>query len=174
MCRPGRDRNNAGVPPSQFRQVDEGRQGDRGEGTEGLCLKVIVGIEGGQREGQDHNVDQREKLTSRNGGSFKAQKLFHNRGPSHVGPGINGSDSSTKPLGHAQHSMPRLGKAQGIFNTGSHVRDGVIDIHSTYELIQKLQAQNHEYEGGHPLTQKSVQKHSRSQSRSKFIGFLFV
>lgn len=134
-------------------------------------INVTVGIEGEQREGQDQHVDQREKLTSRNGGSFKAQKLFHNRGISHVGPGINGSDSSTRPLGHAQHSMPKLGKAQGIFNTGSHVRDGVIDIHSTYELIQKLQAQNHEYEGGHPLTQKSVQKHSRSQSRSKFIGF---
>lgn len=42
----GRDRHNAGVPPSQFRQVDEGRQGDRGARGEDEIGVGIMGFKG--------------------------------------------------------------------------------------------------------------------------------
>jgi hypothetical protein len=93
------------------------------------------------------------------------KKLYIPKNGQAFGPGIDGSDSSSRPLGLAMHSMPKLLNSKGIFNTGNSCKEGVIDIHSTYALIQKFQSQSSEYEGGTPGSSKIAQKNSRSQPR---------
>lgn len=93
------------------------------------------------------------------------KKLYIPKTGQAFGPGIDESDSSSRPLGLAMHSMPKLINSNGIFNTGNSCKDGVIDIHSTYALIQKFQSQSSEYEGGTPASSKIAQKNSKSQPR---------
>lgn len=99
--------------------------------------------------------------------SFLTKKLHQNKPFNHFGPGFNGSDSSSRPLGHAVSSVPKLTSTKGIFNSGNAVRDGVIDINATYNLIQKLNSENSEYEGGNNVDNRIVKKNSRSQQRGK-------
>ena len=97
------------------------------------------------------------------------KKLYVPKTGQAFGPGIDGSDSSSRPLGMATHSMPKFGNVKGIFNTGNNCRDGMIDIHSTYALIQKYQSQSSEYEGGTPVSSKIAMKNSRSQPRGSVL-----
>ena len=99
--------------------------------------------------------------------SSKNRKLFIPKTSQGFGPGIDGSDSSTRPLGMAQHSIPKLLK--GIFNTGTDVKNSVIDINSTYALIQKLHSQSSNYEGGSQISSKIGQKNAGMFSFLEFV-----
>lgn len=37
-----------------------------------------------------------------------------------------------------KNSLPKLANSSGIFNSGATIKDGIIDINKTYEMIQKL------------------------------------
>ena len=39
-----------------------------------------------------------------------------------------------------KNSLPRLTSSPGIFNSGAAIKDGIIDINKTYEMIQKFKA----------------------------------
>jgi hypothetical protein len=99
--------------------------------------------------------------------SIIMKKLNQNIRHNHYGTGVNESDSSTRPIGQAISSMPRLTNTKGVFNSGNAVRDGVIDINATYDLIQKLHCESSEYEGGNNADNRVAKKNSRSQNRSK-------
>lgn len=81
-------------------------------------------------------LDQiRQSLASRKSSSLLMKKLNHQK-PAHCyGPGINGSDSSNQPLGQAKSSMPKFTNSGNIFKSEDAVRDGVLDIDATYQLI---------------------------------------
>ena len=155
----GRERKIKNVFQNAFNQVDEI--------NEGIISLPISNIEEDAPRDSDETQQQVYKNASvRSNASFK-KKLLHNKVQGY-GPGINGSDSSNQPLGQAHSAYNIQKSSQCIFNTGDSVREGVIDIHNTYALIQKLQSEGTAYEGGGDKSSKASHK-SKSLGRSEFL-----
>lgn len=87
------------------------------------------------------------------------QQKFHKKSESFH------SDNNIKPLRQVQKSMPKLDNNFGVFHSGVGSKNGMIDLHKTYDLIQQYNQKNPN--GGERLANKIIQKNNRTHHAGK-------
>jgi hypothetical protein len=80
---------------------------------------------------ESHN-EMRHKLSSRNSSMFRIKKFAN---VSNLNK--HRKSDSVSDLRKAQKSMPRLDNSLSIFNAGANIKNGVIDLNKTYDIIQQ-------------------------------------